>query len=179
MRPAVAGWLLARLVADGLLRRRAVRYAAVLPGPERRSLVLADIPGLLEGAHDGVGLGQAFLRHIERCRLLLHIVDGSSRDPLYDFKAIQNELEMFSPDLARKPQVVCVNKMDLPEARAKWPALKEELKKLAKHGRVDRISAATNTNLMPILVKVRTMIDKVGGGEACVPPLVGQVAHAG
>ena len=133
-----------------------------LPGAERRSLVLADIPGLLEGAHDGIGLGQAFLRHIERCRVLLHIVDGSSADPLYDFKAIQNELEMFSPDLAQKPQVVCVNKMDLPEARARWPQLKEDLKALAKHGRIDRISAATNTNLIPILVKVRTMIDKMG-----------------
>jgi len=136
-----------------------------LPGPERRSLVLADIPGLLEGAHDGVGLGQAFLRHIERCRVLVHIVDGSSQDPLYDFKAIQNELEMFSPDLAKKPQVVCVNKMDLPEARARWPALKEELKKLAAHGRIDRISAATNTNLVPIMVKVRSMIDRMPAVE--------------
>ena len=81
----------------------------VLPGAERRSLVLADIPGLLEGAHDGFGLGQAFLRHIERCRVLLHVIDGSARDPIYDFKAIQNELSMFSPELALKPQVLDPN----------------------------------------------------------------------
>ena len=66
---------------------------------------MADIPGLLEGAHDGVGLGLAFLRHIERCRLLVHVVDGSSVDPLGDLQAVNTELELFSPWLAKKPQV--------------------------------------------------------------------------
>ena len=73
-----------------------------LDGP---GIVISDIPGLLEGAHRGLGLGRAFLRHIERCRLILHIVDGSSPDPVRNFRAINQELELFNPRLAEKPQV--------------------------------------------------------------------------
>lgn len=73
-----------------------------LDGP---GIVISDIPGLLEGAHRGLGLGRAFLRHIERCRLILHVVDGSSPDPLRNFRAINQELELFNPRLAEKPQV--------------------------------------------------------------------------
>lgn len=71
-----------------------------------KGLVLADIPGLLEGAHAGVGLGLAFLRHVQRCRVLVHVVSGDSPDPLGDYKAIQHELELFSPKLLEKPQVM-------------------------------------------------------------------------
>ena len=70
------------------------------------TMVIADIPGLLEGAHDGVGLGRAFLRHIERCQLLVHVVDGTSDDPIGDFEAVRMELQLFSPWLADKPSVV-------------------------------------------------------------------------
>jgi GTPase len=78
-------------------------------GYQGRGLVLADIPGLLEGAHEGVGMGVAFLRHVSRCRALIHVVDGASIDPLGDFNAINNELRLFNPMLAKKPQVgVCV-----------------------------------------------------------------------
>lgn len=75
-----------------------------------KGLVLADIPGLLEGAHSGVGLGLAFLRHVQRCRVLVHVVDGSSPDPIGDYRAIQQELELFSPKLMDKQQVsvICV-----------------------------------------------------------------------
>ena len=69
-------------------------------------LVLADIPGLLEGAHNGVGLGLAFLRHVQRCRVLVHLVSGDSVDPLGDYRAIQQELELFSPKLLEKQQVM-------------------------------------------------------------------------
>lgn len=71
-----------------------------------KGLVLADIPGLLEGAHAGVGLGLAFLRHVQRCRVLVHVVDGSSPDPVGDYRAIQQELELFSPKLMEKQQVL-------------------------------------------------------------------------
>jgi hypothetical protein len=63
------------------------------------------VVGLLEGAHEGLGLGHEFLRHIQRCRTLIHVIDGSSRDPIGDFAAVQNELELFNPDLVDKPQV--------------------------------------------------------------------------
>lgn len=65
----------------------------------------ADVPGLLEGAHAGVGLGHQFLRHCQRCRVLVHVVDGTSPDPMGDYRAIRQELELFNPDLAAKPQV--------------------------------------------------------------------------
>ena len=88
-----------------------------------RQMTLADIPGLMEGAHEGVGLGLDFLRHIERTRVLIHLVSGVSPDPIGDFDAINQELTLFNPALADKPQLVVLNKMDLPEAQAAWPAL--------------------------------------------------------
>lgn len=82
------------------------------------SFVMADIPGLIEGASDGVGLGHEFLRHVERCRLIIHVVDVSGsegRDPIEDFEIINNELSRFSEDLAKAPQIVAANKCDMAE----------------------------------------------------------------
>jgi GTP-binding protein len=92
------------------------------------SFVLADIPGLIEGAAQGVGLGHEFLRHIRRTRLLIHMLDGASieRDPWQDFQNINHELREYDEELARRPQIVVLNKMDLPEARERWPALKAQ-----------------------------------------------------
>ena len=83
---------------------------------EGKSFVMADIPGLIEGASDGVGLGHEFLRHVERCRLIVHVIDVSGsegRDPIEDFKAINHELENFSMELAEAPQIVAANKSDM------------------------------------------------------------------
>lgn len=83
---------------------------------EGKSFVMADIPGLIEGASEGVGLGHEFLRHVERCRLIVHIIDVSDsegRDPIEDFKAINHELENFSMELAKAPQIVAANKSDM------------------------------------------------------------------
>ncbi|CBI26092.3 unnamed protein product, partial [Vitis vinifera] len=91
------------------------------------TMVVADLPGLLEGAHKGFGLGHEFLRHTERCSSLVHVVDGSSQQPEYEFDAVRLELELFSPELAEKPYVVAYNKMDLPEAYERWPSFKERL----------------------------------------------------
>jgi GTP-binding protein len=90
--------------------------------------VLADIPGLIEGAAQGVGLGHEFLRHVQRTRLLLHVLDGASldRDPWQDFLAINKELHDYDELLATRPQVVVFNKMDLAEAQERWPELKEK-----------------------------------------------------
>ena len=88
-----------------------------------RDIVLADIPGLIEGAHTGRGLGHTFLRHIERTRVLIHLLDGISPDPVGDYDAINQELALFAPMLADKPQVVVLNKMDLPDVRASWPGI--------------------------------------------------------
>lgn len=96
---------------------------------EETTLVLADIPGLIEGAHQGVGLGHDFLRHIQRTRVLIHLLDGMAEDPLLDFAQINSELALFDPNLARKPQVVAVNKLDLDDVQARWPKLSAQLKR--------------------------------------------------
>ncbi len=85
---------------------------------EGSSFVMADIPGLIEGAGDGVGLGHEFLRHVDRCRMLVHIIDAAGsegRDPIEDFEIINKELEKFDPELAKRPQIVVANKIDLCE----------------------------------------------------------------
>jgi GTP-binding protein len=89
-----------------------------------RRPTIADVPGLIEGASDGAGLGHAFLRHVERTRVLVHLVDGSSRDPDRDHAVIRDELEAHDPALLEKPLLVAFNKVDLPEAAEAWPAFR-------------------------------------------------------
>ena len=93
------------------------------------SFVLADIPGLIEGAAQGVGLGHEFLRHIQRTRLLIHLLDGAAfeSDLWQNFQAINQELREYDERLATRPQIVVLNKMDLPEAQERWPALKAKV----------------------------------------------------
>ena len=83
----------------------------------RQTFVMVDIPGIIEGAHEGVGLGHDFLRHVERTRALVHVIDGSAEDPLRDYRQINDELRMFNDELAAKPQVVAINKTDITEVR--------------------------------------------------------------
>jgi GTP-binding protein len=96
---------------------------------EESTLVLADIPGLIEGAHEGVGLGHDFLRHIQRTRVLVHLLDGMAEDPLADFDQINSELALFDPLLAEKPQIIALNKMDLTDVQERWPEIEKALKK--------------------------------------------------
>ena len=89
---------------------------------DERRPTIADVPGLIEGASTGLGLGHAFLRHVERTRILVHIVDGSSRDPEWDYDVIREELRAHDPALLEKPMVIAFNKLDVPAARDAWPA---------------------------------------------------------
>ena len=123
---------------------------------DHRQIVLVDIPGLLEGAHEGVGLGLEFLRHVERTRILIHLLNGASPDPLGDFEAINQELTLFKPGLAAKQQIVVLNKMDLPEARAQWPLVEAAM--VAKGLPAMAISAATGENVRPLLYRVQKML---------------------
>ncbi len=120
------------------------------------TLVLADIPGLIEGAHEGVGLGVDFLRHIQRTRVLIHMLDGLSEDPIADFSQINSELAYFDPLLAKKPQVVALNKIDLPEVQERWPAIKAELEERGYQPMA--ISALARTNLEPLLWKALELL---------------------
>ena len=114
-------------------------------------IVLADIPGLIEGASAGAGLGIDFLRHIQRTRVLVHLLDGLSADPLADFSQINAELALFDPNLAKKPQLVALNKIDQPEALERLPKLKKELKKRGYE--LMGISAIAHTNIHELLLK--------------------------
>jgi GTP-binding protein len=94
---------------------------------EYGSFVMADVPGLIEGASEGAGLGHQFLRHVERTRLLIHLLDGAATDPLKDYETINRELAQFSERLAAKLQVAVLNKMDLPDAQAWWPLVQQAM----------------------------------------------------
>ncbi|KAJ7535205.1 hypothetical protein O6H91_12G022500 [Diphasiastrum complanatum] len=89
------------------------------------SMVVADLPGLLEGAHSGIGLGHEFLRHAERCRILVHVIDGTSPQPQHEFEAVRLELKLFNPTLALKPYIVAFNKMDIPDVAYGWKVFEE------------------------------------------------------
>src|SRR5213079_1613688 len=98
-----------------------------------RSFVVADVPGLIEGAHRGLGLGHQFLRHLERTKVLVHLVDVSSatgRDPVDDFETVRKELELFDPKFAAKPQLVAANKMDAMDDESRVKNLEKRAKKL-------------------------------------------------
>ena len=125
---------------------------------EEQSFVLADIPGLIEGAAEGVGLGHDFLRHIERTKVLLHVVDVSGcegRDPIEDFEKINHELEAYSARLARRKQLVVANKMDLPDSADNFVILKEYVEE--KGYEIMPVSAATGEGLQELMWKAYEM----------------------
>ena len=115
------------------------------------TMVLADIPGLIEGASEGVGLGYEFLRHVQRTRLLIHVLDGLSDDPYVDFETINSELDMFDERLGALPQIVVLNKMDLPMVAEKLPTLS---KRFEEEGiELMPISAVSHMNLKELMWK--------------------------
>lgn len=127
-------------------------------GPEQ-SFVMADIPGLIEGAAEGVGLGHDFLRHIERTKILVHVIDASGiegRDPVDDFYKINKELALYADKLTKSPQVIAANKIDLPEAAENLPRLEA----LAKKEGIPlfKISAATKAGITDLIKHVYTML---------------------
>ncbi len=127
------------------------------------TIVVADLPGLIVGAHEGVGLGDQFLRHVERTKLLVHMLDASAlegRDPLQDFREINHELEMYDESLAELEQVVALNKMDLPQARENEPELRATLE--SEGYRVFAISAATSQGTEPLVDYLRERLFAYG-----------------
>lgn len=123
---------------------------------DEKPVVLADIPGLIEGASQGVGLGHDFLRHIQRTRVLIHVLDGLSDDPVADYSQINSELSLFDPDLAAKPQVVALNKIDEPEVQLRLAEITRAMKD--KQVAVMGISALARTNIHELL---QAAVDKL------------------
>ncbi len=116
-------------------------------------LIFADIPGLIEGAHLGVGLGHAFLRHVQRTDIIVHILDGAAADPLADYNQIRAELALYDAKLAERPEIVVVNKLDLPETREYLDLLKESLSARGVAEPV-AISALTRENVTRVVQRV-------------------------
>ncbi|QSQ17961.1 GTPase ObgE [Myxococcus landrumensis] len=124
------------------------------------SFVMADIPGIIEGASEGVGLGHQFLRHVERCKALIHLIDmgaeGEGRAPLHDFDVLNRELEKYSADLAGRPQVVAANKLDLPDAQARLGEFTEALRE--RGIRVYPVSCATGEGMQALMDAVAEVL---------------------
>ena len=162
--PLVAG-LVALSVAWGC---GAGREAAGGDRPLRvdgRTFVMADLPGLIEGAHAGAGLGLQFLRHVERTRLLVHLLDGLSPDPVADYETINRELALYSPTLVQKPQIVALNKLDLPDVQARYADVQRAL--ATDVPRLYAISAATGRGVRELL---RAVADRLAELPRPEPP---------
>lgn len=130
------------------------------------TFVLADLPGLIEGAHAGAGLGHKFLRHAERTRLLIHLLDGASDDPLRHYEQINRELRLFNPALAERPQIVVLNKLDLPDARRRWPRVKRVMQ--ARGVPAYAISAVTGEGVRELMARVGELVSSLPRPEPTI-----------
>lgn len=132
----------------------------VVKKPTGDGFVIADIPGLIEGASEGVGLGYEFLRHVERCRFLIHIVDISQENPLNNFKIINNELEKHSEALAQRYQIVVLNKIDVVDEEKKQQII-SEFKEYMPEKEIFAISAVTRDNVDKLMYYVSQKVDEI------------------
>ncbi|HXG27093.1 MAG TPA: GTPase ObgE [Candidatus Binatia bacterium] len=143
-------------------------------GADDRRPTIADVPGLIEGASTGAGLGHAFLRHVERTRVLVQVVDGSSRDPEWDFEVIRDELRAHDPALLEKPMLVAFNKLDLPSAADAWPPFRVAR---AREGlEVVGIAAATGQGIDELRAALARLLPPADELEAAPAP-AGVVVH--
>ena len=136
-----------------------------------RTFVVADIPGLIEGASEGAGLGDRFLRHVERTKLILHLVDISSasgRDPVEDYEIINRELANYSADLAERPQIVVATKIDALDEPERLEAIEKRAKKDRKQ--IFQISSVTRTGIDDLVFAVSRALDTLGNGQADAAP---------
>ncbi len=141
---------------------------------DERRPTIADVPGLIEGASSGAGLGHAFLRHVERTRVLVHMVDGGSRDPEWDHSVIREELRAHDPALLDKPMLVAFNKLDLAAARDAWPAFRDA--RAAEGLDVVAIAATTGEGLDAFRARVAALLPSAAELDAPPEP-AGVVVH--
>ncbi|WP_434749732.1 GTPase ObgE [Paenibacillus amylolyticus] len=131
---------------------------------EGRSFVMADLPGLIEGAHEGIGLGHEFLRHVERTRVIIHVVDMSGsegRDPFEDWQKINDELRLYNPVLAERPQVVAANKMDMPDSEANLEQFLQQVREVKSDIEVMPISSLTRQGIQELLYRAADLLDQI------------------
>jgi len=132
-----------------------------------RTAVIADLPGLIEGAHEGRGLGHQFLRHAERTRVLVGVVDGAGREPIAEWDAVAEELRLHDPSLLERPMPVAVTKLDLPEVAERWPELRGELRRRGVE--VVGVSAHDGTGLDELVRRLGAALDEADARVAAAP----------
>ncbi|WMT40116.1 GTPase ObgE [Paenibacillus sp. D2_2] len=129
-----------------------------------RSFVMADLPGLIEGAHEGIGLGHEFLRHVERTRLIVHVVDmagSEGRDPFDDWQKINAELEQYNAELAKRPQIIVANKMDIPEAADNLKEFRKQIGEINPELEILEMSSLTRQGVQDVLYKAADLLEQI------------------
>ncbi|WHI55808.1 GTPase ObgE [Mammaliicoccus lentus] len=167
--PSVGKSTLLSIVSKAKPKIGAYHFTTIKPNlgvvqtKDGRGFVMADLPGLIEGASEGVGLGHQFLRHVERTRVIVHIIDMSGmegRDPYEDYVTINQELKSYNENLSRRPQIVVANKMDLPDSEAQLEMFKEQLEEDVK---IVPISTVTRENVDQLLYQIADLLDETEG----------------
>jgi GTP-binding protein len=167
--PSVGKSTLLSVVSAARPKIGAYHFTTIVPNlgmvetSEGRSFVLADMPGLIEGASQGVGLGIEFLRHIERTRVLLHVLDMSGlegRDPFDDYQTINQELAEYDLKLRERPQLILANKMDMPEAQENLEMFKKKLAETGEEVEIFEVSALEKRGLMPLLSRTADLLEE-------------------
>ncbi len=165
--PSVGKSTLLSIVSKAKPKIGAYHFTTIQPNlgvvvtPDQRSFVMADLPGLIEGASEGVGLGHQFLRHVERTKVIVHVIDMSGlegRDPYEDYTIINQELKAYAQRLEERPQIIVANKMDIPEA---YDQLEQFKKKLNQPVKIIPISSYTRENIDQLLYEIANTLDKV------------------
>ncbi|MBA2631607.1 MAG: GTPase ObgE [Chloroflexi bacterium] len=140
----------------------------VIAFDEDHRAVIADVPGLIEGAHEGKGLGHHFLRHVERTRVIVGVVDGAAREPVEEWRAVLDELRLHDPALAERPMPLVVTKLDLPEVGERWPELRDALRTDAVEPMA--VSAHDGTGLEVLRLALSAALAEAAIAEAAQPP---------
>ncbi|QDH20083.1 GTPase ObgE [Saccharibacillus brassicae] len=168
--PSVGKSTLLSVVSAATPKIGAYHFTTITPNlgvvgiDEGRSFVMADLPGLIEGAHEGVGLGHEFLRHVERTRVIIHVVDMSGsegRDPFDDWLKINEEIKLYNAELEKRPQIVAANKMDMPDSEENLRVFKEKVAEIHPDLEIMPISSLTRQGVKELMYRAVDVLDSI------------------
>lgn len=168
--PSVGKSTLLSVVSAATPKIGAYHFTTITPNlgvvgiDEGRSFVMADLPGLIEGAHEGVGLGHEFLRHVERTRVIIHVVDMSGsegRDPFDDWLKINEEIKLYNAELEKRPQIVAANKMDMPDSEENLRIFKEKVAEINPDLEIMPISSLTREGVQALMYRAVDVLDAI------------------
>ncbi|OWA33219.1 GTPase ObgE [Saccharibacillus sp. O16] len=173
--PSVGKSTLLSVVSGATPKIGAYHFTTITPNlgvvgvGEGRSFVMADLPGLIEGAHEGVGLGHEFLRHVERTRVIIHVVDMSGsegRDPFEDWVKINEEIKLYNAELEKRPQIVAANKMDMPDSEENLRVFKEKVAEVNPDIEILPISSLTRQGVKELMYRAADLLDSIPDAPA-------------